>query len=194
MHAVILHEKDNDCKNYTKTYSKIISVLLELKSTYENLEITKNSLKSCMGCLDCWLKTPGECVINDFGRIFASKVINSDLFIILTPIVFGNYSNTIKRALERLISNLHPYFELINGETHHKRRYNKYPIVIPIGILNESNLEEERLFRALIKRNLINLYSEGSKEIIISSENQVIEIENILTFTLLNKNRMGVLV
>jgi multimeric flavodoxin WrbA len=191
MHAVILHEKDNNCKNYTKAYSKLVSVLLKLKCTYENLEITKRSFKHCTGCLDCWIKTPGECRFNDFGRRFAEKVIKSDLFIILTPITFGNYSNTIKKALERLLPNIHPYFESLHGKIHHKKRYSAYPAVIPIGILKDNSLKEEEVFRMLTKRNLITFYSEQSREIIINNKEQISIMENEIADAIFKINKLG---
>ncbi|MHA2001037.1 MAG: hypothetical protein ACTSVU_02975 [Promethearchaeota archaeon] len=53
--------------------------------------------------------------------------------IYFTPITFGGYSSTLKKALDRQICILSPYFRKVNGEIHHKKRYNKYPSLIGIG-------------------------------------------------------------
>ena len=41
--------------------------------------------------------------------------------------IAGFTSSTLKKITDRLIVLLHPYIKLINGESHHQKRYNKYP-------------------------------------------------------------------
>jgi multimeric flavodoxin WrbA len=81
-------------------------------------------LKACIGCFGCWLKTPGVCVIkDDDGRRYLERFVASDLMIIITRIPFGSYSPAIKRALDRGIPSLLPYFRIFRGEMHHVQRY-----------------------------------------------------------------------
>jgi multimeric flavodoxin WrbA len=51
----------------------------------------------------CWVKAPGECVIDDGARSAAKKLVPSDLAVFLSPIVFGGYSYELKKVLDRQI-------------------------------------------------------------------------------------------
>jgi len=64
--------------------------------------LSNRTLGSCTGCFQCWLKTPGLCVIDDDGRLLAGKFIQSDLVVLLTPVTFGViYGNNDIRDSER---------------------------------------------------------------------------------------------
>ena len=85
------------------------------------------NLHYCTGCWSCWWKTPGRCAINDDAEKIIRSVINSDFVIFASPLIAGFTSSALKKITDRLIVLLHPYIELINGESHHRKRYNKYP-------------------------------------------------------------------
>lgn len=113
----------------------------------------------CVGCFGCWNKTPGSCVMKDDSAKIAKAVVNSDLLIFLTPITFGGYSSELKKALDRIICIVSPFFTTINGETHHKPRYIKYPKIMGIGVLPERDDESGKIFSELIRRNAINFHA-----------------------------------
>ena len=116
-------------------------------------------IADCAGCFGCWIRTPGVCVIDDVARDIAARVIQSDLVIFLTPITFGGYSSELKKALDRLICLVLPFFRKIDGEIHHSARYERYPRLVGVGVLGQPDDEAERLFATLIERNAINLHS-----------------------------------
>jgi len=113
----------------------------------------------CRGCFDCWVRTPGECIIDDPAGEIAREFVQSDLAVFITPIVFGGYSSELKKALDRLIPLLLPYFTFVGNEVHHVRRYRGYPNLLGIGTLPASDQEEERIFSQLLVRNSINMYA-----------------------------------
>jgi multimeric flavodoxin WrbA len=81
-------------------------------------------LKPCRGCFGCWLKTPGYCVLkDDDGKAFVEGFARSDLLVILTKIPLGSFAPSIKRALDRCIPILQPFFRIHEGEMHHVQRY-----------------------------------------------------------------------
>ena len=112
----------------------------------------------CLGCFGCWIKTPGECVIEDDAREITRAVAQSDLVIYLTPVTFGGFSSDLKKVLDRNISLIQPDFTVIDGETHHKKRYARYPAMLGIGTLPEPDAEAERIFTTLIERNALNMH------------------------------------
>ena len=112
----------------------------------------------CNGCFKCWVKTPGECVTDDDGRLIARTIAQSDLMVLYTPVTFGGYSSLLKRGLDRFIPNISPFFTQIKGETHHIPRYKKYPRLFALGVQEREDAEAEETFRFLVERNSRNMY------------------------------------
>ena len=80
------------------------------------------AIKPCLGCFGCWVKTPGTCVIADDGRAFVEALYPADLVVIVTRIPFGSYAPSVKRALDRSLPVLLPFFTVHEGEMHHVQR------------------------------------------------------------------------
>ena len=78
----------------------------------ETVVLREKKIAWCTGCFGCWTKTPGTCVIDDFGRILANKVVQSDLMIYLTPVTFGGYSSELKKAIDRFACSMLFLFSL----------------------------------------------------------------------------------
>mgnify|MGYP001765971803 CR=1 FL=1 len=129
------------------------------------LDLKNMKIKPCLGCFGCWVKTPGECLIKDEGQEIPKKIVSSDLFIFITPLSFGGYSSEMKKALDRCIPILLPFFRNLNGEIHHKMRYDKYPNIIAFGINKDKDENTIKSFKELIQRNSINL---GAKKHIVN--------------------------
>jgi len=100
-------------------------------------------IKPCAGCFGCWVRTPGRCVSNDSDEI-ARAVVQSDLVVCLTPVTFGGYSSQLKKAVDHLIFTNLPFFRTVNGETHHRPRYDRSPNLLAIGVLPEQDAESGR--------------------------------------------------
>jgi multimeric flavodoxin WrbA len=89
--------------------------------------LNQMNLHYCTGCWSCWWKTPGRCSINDDAEKIFRSFISSDFVILASPLMAGFTSSSLKKITDRLIVLLHPYIQLINGECHHQKRYEKYP-------------------------------------------------------------------
>lgn len=124
-------------------------------------------LAYCLGCFECWTKTPGLCRIDDAGQDVARSIIQSDLTIYLTPITFGGYSSELKRAVDRIICLISPFFAHIDGEVHHHARYSRYPNLLGVGVLPTPHPAEEHIFHTLIARNAINLHAPAHSSVVI---------------------------
>jgi multimeric flavodoxin WrbA len=118
------------------------------------------NIKPCIGCFDCWIKTPGICVSKDDSPEIIRNYINSDFVLFASPVIMGFTSALLKKAQEKILPIGHPYFRLLNGETHHIKRYEKYP---SIGLLLDKNKETDNedinIISDIYKRNAINLYT-----------------------------------
>ena len=129
----------------------------ELKG--ETIVLHENDIKPCLGCFKCWIQTPGICIIDDYGRELTKKMIQTDNLIYLTPVRFGGYSSELKKALDRSLPLLSPFFRVYKDEIHHETRYDKYPNLIVIGILEESNPKQEGILLKLVERNVLNNFA-----------------------------------
>ncbi len=147
------------CKDdsFTPKVEKIVSEEFNKRNIKgETIVLHEHEIKPCLGCFKCWVQTPGICIINDHAREVAKKNIQSDNVIYLTPITYGGYSADLKKALDRGISLISPFFRIHHDEIHHETRYDKYPNVCVLGILEKSDPEQEEIFTDLANRNVLN--------------------------------------
>jgi hypothetical protein len=162
----------------------VISVVEERADEVTVFALREMDIRPCMGCFGCWIKTPGECVIDDDGREVARAIVNSDLVVYFTPVTFGGYSSELKKSVDRNICIIEPDFAVIDGETHHKKRYEQYPRMLAVGLLDQVDPESEGVFRTLVKRNAINMHAPASGSTVIytrvGSENAQVQIERAL--------------
>ena len=117
------------------------------------VRIEENSVRSCIGCWNCWLKTPGVCVMNDQIAESYPDYINSDTVILLLDTAQGFINHLAKAFLDRTIPHYMPYVELKDGECHHVARYKAYPDMVfyfdTKGLTeDEEQVIEDYLYRA----------------------------------------------
>lgn len=92
--------------------------------TSEDFVIRKiDSMHSCIGCYDCWVKTPGICIWKDDLKHFGEALGMAEEFILVSAMTFGSYSSFVQTVLERGLSYLTPTYTKRNGQSHHKKRY-----------------------------------------------------------------------
>lgn len=127
-------------------------------------------LGHCIGCFGCWVKTPGVCVIADQGRDIVREVIQSDVTVLFTAVTFGGYSSALKVVVDRFIPLILPFVGKFHGETHHTRRYERYPRLVGIGVQRQYDEAEARIFRAVVGRNAINFHAPSFAADVLSLE------------------------
>lgn len=162
MNALILNGALKNQDNLGLPQRNIQEVLTHAGYNVEAVQLHEQDIAKCTGCFGCWVKTPGVCVIDDYGRNLAEKMIKADVLIWLTPVVFGGYSSELKKALDRMICLMLPFFKKVQGEVHHKERYKNFPKVIVLGTMERIDTEQEEIFLGLIKRNSLNLHNQVS--------------------------------
>jgi len=87
-------------------------------------------ITACLGCWNCWLKTPGKCAIKDQMAESYLDYVKSDTVILLMDTAQGFINHQAKAFLDRTIPHYHPYIEIVAGECHHVARYQRYPDLI----------------------------------------------------------------
>ncbi|MCR5213438.1 MAG: hypothetical protein K6E10_03410 [Eubacterium sp.] len=115
----------------------------KVSDKYKGWEIISDdgSIKPCIGCFGCWIKTPGKCLIKDSYDKMGALIHKADELLVISRYTYGGFSPFIKNVFVRSIGWVLPFFEVINNEMHHKSRY---PEEKPISfIFRGSNLTEE---------------------------------------------------
>ena len=126
----------------------------------EHFTLCEHKIGNCAGDFFCWIRTPGICNVNDDNRLIAEKLASCDLLAYLTPVTFGGYSAALKRMVDHQIQNVSPFFAMIDGETHHMKRYKKNPDLLVVGWMTAPDTQSETIFRHLVQRNAINFHTQ----------------------------------
>ncbi|MDV3428370.1 MAG: flavodoxin family protein [Bacillota bacterium] len=179
MKALLISDKDYQTETYQQIKNLVSDFLKEKGFEIDVIDIGRDDLAFCMGCFGCWIKTPGECVIQDGMKKINNSFVNSDAVIYLSPVIFGQFSANIKNAVDRWIPNILPFFiTRPDGSTMHPSRYENYPAQIIIGYGDELSPEDSQLFTDITKKHRRNV------EVIIYKDDQDLTVA-------LNKIQLG---
>ena len=171
-----------------KLQEELIEKLNEGNCSYKYYNVKDEKMNKCIGCFNCWLKTPGICVFDDITRDICRDEINSDLYIVLSEVKYGCYSPKIKRVLDRGICNILPFFKDVNGEMHHAPRYEKYPELVFVGYGRDISTAEEETFKELNHANAINFQKDKAESYVCR---EAAEIESLVNSILSYIKVMG---
>jgi len=76
----------------------------------ETLVVSSMNIKPCLGCLCCWGRTEGECIIKDDDiPMIKSKILASDIIVASFPLFCFGMPGSVKCMLDRLLSLLNTY-------------------------------------------------------------------------------------
>ena len=112
------------------------------------------------GCFNCWIKTPGMCSIQDDAIDITRQYIASDHVILASPLIMGFVSSLLKSAMDRNICLVHPHLEDVDGEVHHKKRYDNYPRISYL-LEKEATTDDEDIEIAtdIFRRQAVNVWT-----------------------------------
>jgi len=148
---------DPELDNYVESLEKG----LEQSHAVSSFMLHDMNIKSCMGCWDCWIKTPGQCIIKDDAQQVLKSVVRSDFTLFVSPLIAGFVSYHIKMITDRFVGMVLPYITFIQGECHHLKRYDSYP---GLGVLlkeePDTDNEDITIVQNIYKRLVINFHSE----------------------------------
>src|SRR6056297_679723 len=118
----------------------------------KTVRLGEQSITPCIGCWNCWLKTPGQCVMKDEMATSYVDYVKSDTVILLMDTAQGFINHLSKAFFDRTIPHYLPYIEIVDGECHHVARYHHYPDLVfyydTEGLTNEEDkVIEDYLYR-----------------------------------------------
>ena len=159
MKAIILNGSHENDATGERVKAALLAELQAGGWEVEHILLRERKIGNCAGDFFCWVRSPGICNVDDDNREIAEAVVQSDLMIYLTPVTFGGYSSALKRMVDHQIQNVSPFFSKVNGETHHQKRYPKYPDFLAVGWLERPDPQAEAVFRQLAGRNAVNFFA-----------------------------------
>jgi len=93
----------------------------EAGATVDVIYVAEKKIKSCLGCTNCWLKTPGKCVHNDDMPELQKMMHDCEVAVLASPIYIGGVTGQLKTFLDRLITVSMPFLEVVDGYSVHTR-------------------------------------------------------------------------
>jgi multimeric flavodoxin WrbA len=121
--------------------------------------LRERTLCQCKGCFECWTKTPGRCGIRDGTDELVRALLASELLVVASPTSMGMTTALSRRAMERMLPVLHPHFDVVGGELHHRARYDRYPRLALLYGADACDREDEDLLVLLSRRMATNMHS-----------------------------------
>ena len=97
----------------------------------EIVDTSDRKIAHCMGCNQCWLKTPGLCAIKDDYEEIIRKLVEADHLWIVSDTRFGFLDYKGKRVMDRIMPMLNMTVGFRDGWMRHELRYH----ALNIGLL-----------------------------------------------------------
>lgn len=159
MKVTILNgDSDPQSRGFDAYLAEVAAALSAQRHDVTVFTLRELDIRPCTGCFGCWVKTPGRCVIPDASHDVCRAIIDSDFVLLAAPLRVGFPDATLKRMLDRSIPLIHPYFEVVQGEVHHRARYERYP---RMGLLlqeeADTTAEEVRIVGEVFSRIALNM-------------------------------------
>ena len=152
----------------------------------ETVFLASKNINHCMGCFNCWTKTPGKCIQRDDMDILLEKFIQSDIVVLATPLYTDSVSSILKKFLERLLPLVKPHFERVNGETKHIARFEKYPDFVFISNCGYPEYSQFQVLEHFSKRLARELNAKILLEI-FRTEGELLKVNHILLKPIIHK-------
>ena len=80
---------------------QLVASLERAGHAISQINLREISLRHCVGCWGCWVKTPGLCVARDASLEMDRAVINADFLLWAAPLKMGFPSELLKMALDK---------------------------------------------------------------------------------------------
>ncbi len=127
----------------------------------EHILLSEYNILHCIGCLTCWIKTPGICIFQDDRKKINTS--DSDIIIYATPLYADNVSGLLKNFMDRSFSSLNPLMEkdANNEAVHPTIKKTKIIAMSNSGFPGQSNFDVLKvLFRRLARNKQSELIAE----------------------------------
>lgn len=150
MTLVINTLKDNACNK------QIQSLLGNEIKWFDILNTASMKIQHCIGCNQCWLKTPGVCAIKDDYEEIIRKLVKAQNIWLVADTRFGFLDYRGKRIMDRIMPMLNVNVEIRDGWMRHQLRYH----ALNVGVIYQGDGDKE-LLQEWAERCAMNLGGES---------------------------------
>lgn len=173
MNAFILNGRLKHQHHLDPIHHALVTELETAGWSTESILLHQSKIRGCLGCFKCWDTTPGLCIQQkDEAPGIVKKFLRSELVVFFSPLTFGGYSSELKQIIERMLGILQPGFTMQSGETHHLKRYERYPSILAVSVTKEQDVEGERIFKRLVERHSHNFYPPKYRAVVFHSSEE----------------------
>ena len=118
----------------------------------EVIDTSDMKIAHCVGCNQCWLKTPGVCAFKDDYEIILKKLIQAENLWLISDTRFGFLDYKGKRVMDRIMPMLNMTLDFRDGWMRHDLRYH----ALNIGLLYKG-VAEKAMMEDWCKRTAANI-------------------------------------
>ena len=104
---------------------KALSVLEAGRETIQVIHTQELSIKPCIGCNACWIKTPGVCAIKDDYEQILEAFMQHEKVIYIVGTVFGFMNHQGKNVIDRILPLITMHVQIVGKEMRHVMRYDR---------------------------------------------------------------------
>ena len=170
MKTLVLNTLGND-------YTEQIKTLIKDKEV-EIVDTSNMKIAHCMGCNQCWLKTPGICAIKDDYEEIIKKQVETENVWIVSNTHFGFLDYKGKRLMDRIMPMLNMTVGFRDGWMRHELRYHP----LNIGLLYKGDADQA-MMEDWCKRTAANIggQSLGAIALQVKSEKCKVKSEAVVS-------------
>lgn len=113
----------NTMKQEDERVAKVIGELSAGKADCEVIHTENMRITHCIGCNDCWLKTPGICSVKDDYEILLKAFIRHDDILFISAVSLGFVTPQMKHIIDRILPLVTMFMSFKDGQIRHVGRY-----------------------------------------------------------------------
>ena len=164
-----------------KDYTEQITALIKDKEV-EIVDTSDMKIVHCMGCNQCWLKTPGICAYKDDYEIILKKLVQADNLWIVSDTRFGFLDYKGKRLMDRIMPMLNMTIGFRDGWMRHEVRYHP----LNIGLLYKGDADQA-IMEDWCKRTAANIGGQSFGAIALQVKSEKCKVKSEAVVSLNNK-------
>jgi multimeric flavodoxin WrbA/putative sterol carrier protein len=121
--VLLVDSSPRGTKGYTNLYCDQIERFFKEKNVeVKHIILSQYTIQPCTGCLQCWIKKNGICILKDDIHELYQLYEESDLIVYAFPLYAYSVPGILKNFMDRGVMRQHPYFEKGIKEIRHPRR------------------------------------------------------------------------
>lgn len=130
----------SEMSEFDEYCSQLAEIISHQGNEIREITLREKDIADCIGCYNCWLKTPGICAIHDDQEEVLKGYVWADFIVIASPVIMGFISAIVKKSNDRIIPLVHPFLRIDHDRMAHYPRYDKE---YNIGVLLDSAEQDD---------------------------------------------------